>query len=89
MHQNLKQYSVGMERIELFVMSMLRNFKRKLENTKEMPYSPKTDIYNFTVQSLLYFLLGKFIDEDSDIFKKKSGNGACLYKGGFHDWTRH
>ena len=70
MHQNLKQYSVGMERIELVVTSMLRNFKGKLDNTTEMPYNPKTDIYNFTVQSLLYFLDGKFIDEDSDIFKQ-------------------
>ena len=70
MHQNLKQYSVGMEKIETVVTTMLRNFKGKLDNTKETPYNPKKDIYDFTLQSLLFFLVGKFIDEDSDIFKQ-------------------
>ena len=69
-HQNLKQYSIGLERIELVVTTMLRNFKEKLNNTNERAYNPKTDIYNFTLQSLLFFLVGKFIEEESDIFKQ-------------------
>ena len=69
-HQNLKQYSVGLQRIELVVTTMLRNFKGRLDNSKGKPYNPKTDIYNFTLQSLLFFLVGKFIDEKSDIFKQ-------------------
>ena len=70
--QNLKQYSVGgRKRIELVVTTMLRNFKGKLDNTKGRPYNPKSDIYNFTLQSLIYFLVGKFIDEDSVIFTQR------------------
>ena len=69
-HQNLKQYSIGLERIELVVTTMLRNFKRKLDDRNGRAYNPRTDIYNFTLQSLLFFLIGKFIDEESDIFKQ-------------------
>ena len=69
-HQNLKQYSIGLERIELVVTTMLINFKGKLDNTRGRAYNPKIDIYNFTLQSLLFFLVGKFIEEESDIFKQ-------------------
>ena len=69
-HRNLKQYSIGLERIEIVVTTMLRNFKGKLDNAKGTAYNPKTDIYNFTLQSILFFLVGKFIEEESDIFKQ-------------------
>ena len=69
-HQNMKQYSTGLQTIELVVTTMLRNFKEKLDKREGKSFNPKADIYKFTLQSLLYFLIGKFIDEESGIFKQ-------------------
>ena len=69
MHKSLKQYSVGLENIQDVVMVVLKTFKNKLEITHGKPYNPRITINNFVVQTLMSFLLGRFIEENDETFQ--------------------
>ena len=68
-HRSLKQYSAGLDTIEMNLKGMLEQFNDKLTQTSGEPTNPTIDIYNFTLQSLLYFTIGKCLDNDSKLFK--------------------
>ena len=69
MHKSLKQYSSGMDKIQDVVIAMLKNYKVKLEKTKGKPYNPTIAMNYFVIQTLMSFLLGRFIEDDDETFK--------------------